>query len=165
MTVQQARTCGFKGIGFSRSGLIVHVDMRLIRSTFPDAGRREHRSGGATIHHLAGTRSGPLHPAQERPPWPESADHKLRPRPRDASPTSVSTSASIAERQTALSDQTASHAKDLGDLMTKHRETMRAGARRRSVAWPAKRRCSSGAGTLVALAVGLVQPFTHVHLS
>lgn len=38
MTVQQARTCGFKGIGFSRSGLVVHVDMRLIRSTFPDAG-------------------------------------------------------------------------------------------------------------------------------
>ena len=32
----------------------------------------------------------------------------------------------IAERQTALSDQTASHAKDLGDLMTKHREDVRA---------------------------------------
>ena len=42
MTVQQANACGFKGIGFNRAGLVVHVDMRptlLGRVvTFPDAG-------------------------------------------------------------------------------------------------------------------------------
>lgn len=42
MTVQQAKACGFKGIGFNRAGLVVHVDMRptlLGRvATFPDAG-------------------------------------------------------------------------------------------------------------------------------
>lgn len=42
MTVQQAKACGFKGIGFNGRGLVVHVDMRptlLGRVvTFPDAG-------------------------------------------------------------------------------------------------------------------------------
>ena len=42
MTVDQAKACGFRGIGFNRSGLVVHVDMRptlLGRAvTFPDAG-------------------------------------------------------------------------------------------------------------------------------
>ena len=42
MTVQQAKACGFRGIGFNGRGLVVHVDMRrtfLGRVvTFPDAG-------------------------------------------------------------------------------------------------------------------------------
>lgn len=42
MTVQQAKACGFKGVGFNRAGLVVHVDMRptlLGRVvTFADAG-------------------------------------------------------------------------------------------------------------------------------
>ena len=39
MTVDQARACGFRRIGFNRRGLVVHVDMRPGRvTTFPDLG-------------------------------------------------------------------------------------------------------------------------------
>ena len=38
MTVQQAKACGFRGIGFNARGLVVHVDMRLFPAKFPDLG-------------------------------------------------------------------------------------------------------------------------------
>lgn len=35
MTVAQAKACGFRGIGYQKAtGLVVHVDMRLIKATW-----------------------------------------------------------------------------------------------------------------------------------
>lgn len=124
---------------------------------------------GATIHHLAGTRSGPLHPRTGETALAESADHKLDRALEMLTDVRVDIGR-IAERQTALSDQTASHAKDLGDLMTKHREDVRAVWKaidelRARPAGLTGKALLAGAGTLVALAVGLVQLLTHVHLS
>lgn len=36
MTIDEARKCGFRGIGYNRAYMVVHVDMRWIRSVFPD---------------------------------------------------------------------------------------------------------------------------------
>ena len=166
MTVRQARTCGFKGIGFSRSGLVVHVDIRLIVTA-----RR--RDGVSTTVagpiHPPGRVSDPSTPAQERPPWPGRRSCKLDRALEMLTDVRVDIGR-IAERQTALSDQTASHAKDLGDLMTKHREDVRAVWKaidelRARPAGLTGKALLAGAGTLVALAVGLVQLLTHVHLS
>lgn len=122
---------------------------------------------GATIHHLAGTRPG-AHPHAGVTTLAESADHKLDRALEMLTDVRVDIGR-IAERQTALADQTASHAKYLGDLATKHREDVRAlwkavdELRARPPGLTGKA-LLAGAGTLVALAVGLVQLLTHVHI-
>lgn len=119
---------------------------------------------GATIHHLAGTRPG-THPHAGVTTLAESADHKLDRALEMLTDVRVDIGR-IAERQTALADQ---HAKDLGDLATKHREDVRAlwkavdELRGRPPGLTGKA-LLAGAGTLVALAVGLVQLLTHVHI-
>ena len=98
----------------------------------------------------------------------ESADHKLDRALEMLTDVRVDIGR-IAERQTALADQAASHAKYLGDLAIKHREDVRAlwkavdELRARPPGLTAKA-LLAGAGTLVALAVGLVQLLTHVRI-
>lgn len=119
-------------------------------------------STGASIHHLAGV----ARPHPRGAALPESADDKLDRALEMLTDVRVDIGR-IAERQTALADQSASTTRDVEQLADRHRQDIRAlwvavdELRARPVALTG-RALLAAAGGVVALAVGVVQILTHV---
>lgn len=117
---------------------------------------------GASIHHLAGVaRSHPRGAV-----LPETADDKLDRALEILTDVRVDIGR-IAERQTALADQTAGNARGLDELAAKHREDVRAVWRaidelRARPAGLTGKALLAGAGGIVALAVGVIEVLSRV---